>query len=369
MSMSALINSADCGPINPLQGLSKQLDRDRGLQQDHFGSSSQAGPSRLGGFRSAPSSTPQSAQFAREANQFFSNVQSTPEVSQTRPFSPSMIAGPSRPLHTLDPSARAMTPTEAWKMDGPIASGSRVMQNPAVSRAASDWALDFNVIGQREQNSAPMLQSSQPSLGYQPYSPMNMGASQYSSPIQWNEVAKASINSQPNQINAAPDWAAQFANIEEQTQEPAATTSEPTSSAVVVDDLAAAAGLLVSSMSHEKSDKFKNSEFMGLMRRLRDREAIVDGQTIIETSQSGATASPLDLGKSWTDEFTSTTSLDKGKGRAVDPIPTTTANAFTPTAGYGFTQGRPSYIPLSPRNFCKRPSPTSCRRRTLSLYE
>ena len=33
MSMSALINGADCGPVNPLQGLSKQLDRDRGIQQ------------------------------------------------------------------------------------------------------------------------------------------------------------------------------------------------------------------------------------------------------------------------------------------------------------------------------------------------
>ena len=33
MSLSMLVGGADCGPSNPLQGLSKQFDRDRGLQQ------------------------------------------------------------------------------------------------------------------------------------------------------------------------------------------------------------------------------------------------------------------------------------------------------------------------------------------------
>ena len=33
MSLSMLVGGADCGPSNALQGLSKQFDRDRGLQQ------------------------------------------------------------------------------------------------------------------------------------------------------------------------------------------------------------------------------------------------------------------------------------------------------------------------------------------------
>lgn len=33
MALPMLVGGADCGPINPLQGLSKELDRDRGLQQ------------------------------------------------------------------------------------------------------------------------------------------------------------------------------------------------------------------------------------------------------------------------------------------------------------------------------------------------
>jgi hypothetical protein len=35
MSFATLVNGADCGPLNPLQGLTKNLDSDRGLQQVH----------------------------------------------------------------------------------------------------------------------------------------------------------------------------------------------------------------------------------------------------------------------------------------------------------------------------------------------
>ena len=33
MALPALISGADCGPLNPLQSLSKQFDKDRGIQQ------------------------------------------------------------------------------------------------------------------------------------------------------------------------------------------------------------------------------------------------------------------------------------------------------------------------------------------------
>jgi hypothetical protein len=35
MSLAALVSGADCGPANPLQGLTKNLNSDRGLQQVH----------------------------------------------------------------------------------------------------------------------------------------------------------------------------------------------------------------------------------------------------------------------------------------------------------------------------------------------
>jgi hypothetical protein len=35
MSLATLVSGADCGPVNPLQSLTKNLDSDRGLQQVH----------------------------------------------------------------------------------------------------------------------------------------------------------------------------------------------------------------------------------------------------------------------------------------------------------------------------------------------
>jgi hypothetical protein len=35
MSLATLVNGADCGPVNPLQSLTKNLGNDRGLQQVH----------------------------------------------------------------------------------------------------------------------------------------------------------------------------------------------------------------------------------------------------------------------------------------------------------------------------------------------
>ena len=35
MSLATLVNGADCGPLNPLRGLTKNLDSDRGMQQVH----------------------------------------------------------------------------------------------------------------------------------------------------------------------------------------------------------------------------------------------------------------------------------------------------------------------------------------------
>ena len=33
MALPMLVNSTDCGPVNPLQGLAKRFDQDRGIQQ------------------------------------------------------------------------------------------------------------------------------------------------------------------------------------------------------------------------------------------------------------------------------------------------------------------------------------------------
>ncbi|KXS93447.1 hypothetical protein AC578_2998 [Pseudocercospora eumusae] len=55
------------------------------------------------------------------------------------------------------------------------------------------------------------------------------------------------------------------------------------------DALAATAEELLEKVKHNQSDKFRNSQFLGLMRKLRDREVRVEGDKMVETERSSST--------------------------------------------------------------------------------
>lgn len=50
------------------------------------------------------------------------------------------------------------------------------------------------------------------------------------------------------------------------------------------DELARTAGELLSNVQHDQSQKFKSSNFLSLMRQLRDREVRVEGDKIVDVS-------------------------------------------------------------------------------------
>jgi peroxin-5 len=81
------------------------------------------------------------------------------------------------------------------------------------------------------------------------------------------------------------------------------------------DELARTAGLLIESVRDEQNPKFQNSQFMGLMKQLRDREVVVEGDKMVESSSGVSDAQ-------WANDFQ--TDL-KGKRKAVD-IPTQETN-------------------------------------------
>ena len=74
------------------------------------------------------------------------------------------------------------------------------------------------------------------------------------------------------------------------------------------DELARTAGLLVDSIRDEQNPKFKNSQFLGLMQQLRDREIIIEGDKMV--SSTGNTAG-------WASDFQNQTNF-KGKGKVVE---------------------------------------------------
>ena len=89
---------------------------------------------------------------------------------------------------------------------------------------------------------------------------------------------------------------------EEQQQHQAADPVEQ-------DALARTAGKLVDVLREEQNPKFKNSQFMGLMRSLADRTSVVEGNEIVSTSSVPADA---------TSASTSASVKGKGKERAGD---------------------------------------------------
>jgi peroxin-5 len=96
--------------------------------------------------------------------------------------------------------------------------------------------------------------------------------------------------------------------IDEQAQ-PLIQEQSP-ASRVYDDDLARTAGQILETVSEEQNPKFKNSQFMNLMRQLRDHDAVVEGNDMIFKSESAFGVERIDV---------------KGKGKAVDfALPPTT---------------------------------------------
>ena len=70
------------------------------------------------------------------------------------------------------------------------------------------------------------------------------------------------------------------------------------------DELARTAALLLENVKHETNPKFQNSQFLGLMKQLRDGQMVVEGNQMVESD--GRTSSKIDV---------------KGKGKAIDHTP------------------------------------------------
>ncbi|KAI0305437.1 hypothetical protein B0F90DRAFT_1698015 [Multifurca ochricompacta] len=303
MSLAALVNGADCGPVNPLQGLTKNLESDRGLQQDHFGAN-RAGSSR-GAFRTAQATAPG---FGEDARHFFDATQSAsplPPVAQS-PFDLAALRT-SLPAPPIDLS-RAFPHSQSFSSQVPN----------------SSWVTDFLVHASKP-SAINSVQTATSQQGYSardqvdPFSRSHVLQPQLptrtiSQMSTFNPLSQAT-SLHPNFLSVAQIDKNQLEDaFQSLEQGHTSVTSEneskaelqPTSQPQEADLLARTAGLLVQSVDHERNPKFANSQFLGLMKQLRDRTAIVEGNDIV--------AAPSD----WQMEQGYTVSTDpKGKGKAV----------------------------------------------------
>lgn len=78
----------------------------------------------------------------------------------------------------------------------------------------------------------------------------------------------------------------------QQPQEPEQEKEEQQQPQHDDDEMAQTAGRLLERVSDNTSEKFQNSQFLELMRRLRDREVRVEGDKMVEVSTAQSTSSP-----------------------------------------------------------------------------
>ena len=323
------MSDAACGPSNSLQQFKQQTQVDRTLQQDRL--VGRQGPAQ--GFRSAdpnaglldPEFEAFQAALPPPAFQSFQHAapppfqQAFPEQSQgpswAGDFQRMSISSPppmQQQQHHVAPSA------SNWAQDfrANVAQSAPRAQNSSPSPFAFQQRARYGMGGFQSNFAQPAYQPATQSKGKEPVMEQfdeaaferafdmakedmmddETSAAEIVAAEQHEEAAatakSAQMSQESHQLNQNDILESQhdlhqpldinnhFVSEEpivQEQQEPKQSTKEDD------DALAATAQELLEKVEHNQSDKFRNSQFLGLMRKLRDREVKVEGDKMVET--------------------------------------------------------------------------------------
>ncbi|WEW55565.1 hypothetical protein PRK78_000996 [Emydomyces testavorans] len=287
-----------CGPANPLQNLQKHTSTDRTLQQDRIIS----GQSPVQGFRSR---NPNEGILDPEFQAFESGFSGLdfPHVHTPPVFAQSSLQLPqlnhhgdssqwasdfqSLQISAQSPSVLPRHLQAQTRVDSPVSAG---------------WHDDFMNQSQASRQSSMlqkgMIHSPAMNMQFQPLNADNLQATQlHDSQAEgvFDESAfEAAFAEARAEVELQESKLQKLEEEEESTDdvlssfEPIRIGSDtiPAQQEVVdeADELARTAGQLLESVSHDESQKFKESNFLALMRQLRDREVTVEGDEFREVS-------------------------------------------------------------------------------------
>ncbi|KAL4755119.1 hypothetical protein BDW72DRAFT_200166 [Aspergillus terricola var. indicus] len=315
------MSDALCGPSNALQNFQKHASVDRTLQQDRL--ISRQSPSQ--GFRSNnPSEGILDPEFAAfESNSPVGaplpNVQHEGHFVTPAPHMPLAhaaeapnwaadfqnlhISGPSRAIHHQPgPSVAPMSDASQQGWHGEFLRQQQQQHRPALQ--------ENQALGQRFQPSfAPNYTMNNSSMAVYVPGPETVQVSRAeefdeSAFEAAFEQAKADMASQFEESLVETNVTESNANNKDQKEEVPAQhiahetirigsdnilqvdKDDPQAAANDADELARTAGHLLNSVSHETNQKFRESNFLALMRRIRDREVQLEGDEFRETAQS-----------------------------------------------------------------------------------
>ncbi|KAL4939772.1 hypothetical protein BDV06DRAFT_224717 [Aspergillus oleicola] len=311
------MSDALCGPSNALQNFQKHASVDRTLQQDRL--TSRQSPSQ--GFRSQ---NPNEGILDPEFAAFESNNDMGVPLPESQHGHHFMSPAPQMPISHPVEAPNWASDFQNFYISGP---SQPIHNRPAPSAAPTaasqqGWHTEF----MKQQQHSPIRQQNQSfAQKFQPS--FNTSYTMHSSPMQAFSPAQETSANKPAAVEAFDESAFEAAfeqaradmetqfeasletnasdmNTKDQAEEvpiqpeaqetirigsdtiPQANKEDPQTVVNDADELARTAGQLLNSVSHETNQKFRKSNFLALMRRIRDREVQVEGDEFRETAQS-----------------------------------------------------------------------------------
>ncbi|KAI8631102.1 hypothetical protein F5Y19DRAFT_425059 [Xylariaceae sp. FL1651] len=317
---------SSCGPSNAFKGLARHIEQDRSHQQDRVVAGSQPGAQN---FRSSSVDAAAAGQFASFQQQNAALPQYPAAGLQSSPPA----------YHRFGPAPFPSHPAQL-----PAFASSQSYQQPAgfTHNTGSSWVNDFQRMNFSDAHARPVynhhtqgptveqptLAHTYPHQAFQSFQPQpvaihpighNFGASQVGNDVRAQHQMDENLLTSEAQArldqefeDLMNDWMIQNGpqadkgadelkshNDTNQTTSPNTATSKPVAEETTKEDsaetqdtdteLARAAQQLVDSVSDNGSDKFKNSEFLALMRRIASQQLTVQGNDLVEAPQPSST--------------------------------------------------------------------------------
>ncbi|PGH28366.1 hypothetical protein GX50_08899 [[Emmonsia] crescens] len=293
------MTDALCGPSNALQSFQKHTSVDRTLQQDRI--LSRQSPAQ--GFRSQNHNE---GILDPEFNAFEAGVPGTP-LSDIQHSALFLQPAPQHPAFNHTENSGWASDFQNLHISGPSQHVPQQQFRPESS--SSGWQNEFmRHAHQNPQTQTHQAQISQtpfrysPAIGSMGYGgmnshPMYQDASQSQSHFQEHKEegifdesafeaafaeARAEVELQEQQLQDGE--VIERIEIEQTMRIGSDTIQTQVDETNESDELARTAGQLLDSVSHDQSQKFKESSFLALMRQLRDREVTVDGDEFRQVS-------------------------------------------------------------------------------------
>ncbi|KAK2802953.1 hypothetical protein FQN50_007198 [Emmonsiellopsis sp. PD_5] len=289
-----------CGPSNALQNFQKHTSVDRTLQQDRL--LSRQSPAQ--GFRSH---NPNEGSLDPEFSAFEAGHSGPPLSGFQHPLPLPQQAHRQSPAFNHAESPAWASDFQNLHIAGPSQPVPQQQLQPKSS--SGGWQHEFMHPGHQ----TPQMQTSgftsrfpqtgtlqNPGFAYNDYMPAQTftqpapGHEQMQERLQADKSDQSAFEMAFADVRAEVEVQEQNVQEEETSEQPiiqetiriGSDTIQPQADGVnESDELAKTAGQLLDSVSHDQSEKFKGSNFLALMRQLRDREVTVEGDEFRQTAQ------------------------------------------------------------------------------------